>query len=217
MRGLAFMGLGLLVALASGCVSQYGPPTPDQPHALVKLRRSYQSTAGVYLRERMSLDEHPAYSALENRTAALAPRTDVVLVHPVPVAVRVRAGFSHVETRLVNETYSVQVPYSTSESYSCGSGTQYRTCSRSVTRYRSETRTRTVLRQVEVSDGSCAESLWMAPKVGGEYVVNFDYAQNAACHLACFEQVRSGPPGTFENRPCPEPTPAEIQKLLEDR
>ncbi len=206
-----------LAVLTPGCVHPYLAPTPEQPHALLKVRRTYQALAGTNLREGLSVEGHAAFTALVPRDAAGAPRSDVILIHPTPASLRVGSMFLHYETRLVNESYSVQVPYTTTESYSCGSGTHSQSCSRSVTHYRTEWRTRSVYRTVEVSDGSCASSVWISPRVGGEYLLNYDYAENTVCHLACFEQIRTGAPGTFETKRCPEPTPAEMQKLLDDR
>jgi hypothetical protein len=203
--------------LLSGCAARYKPPTLAEPHALVKLRRSYQSVAGSHLAERVTIDDHSAFVATDASRAALSPRTDVVLVHPKAAELHVESGFFHFERRLVTEPYSVQIPYTTSESYSCGSGSSYRTCSRTVTRYHTETRFRTVLKTIQIGDGSCGVNIWIAPRVGGSYVLEYDYADDRVCHLACFEQLQSSEVGTFENRQCSQPSQEEIRKALEER
>lgn len=147
--------LALLTSTA-GCATPYKPPTAAQPHAILKLRRTYQSSGGTHLREGVSIEGHDAFAAEDASGAARAARTDAILVHPTTAQVRVAAGFFHTELRTVQESYTVQVPYTTTETYSCGTGTSYQMCTRVVTHYRSETRYRTVVKTVEVSDGSCA-------------------------------------------------------------
>ena len=70
--------------LASGCVRQYEPPRPDQPHAIVKVRRTYDRASGPNLRETIDIGE---FRAFEHSGAALdAPSTDAILVHPGPAS-----------------------------------------------------------------------------------------------------------------------------------
>jgi hypothetical protein len=75
---------------------------------------------------------------------------DAPWVEQVPYSVSRTRQVPYQEAYQDQETYTVQVPHTTHrhETYSCGSGTQYRTCSRSVphTEYRSETRHRSVTR-----------------------------------------------------------------------
>jgi hypothetical protein len=104
----------------------------------------------------------------------------------------------------VQESYTVQIPYSTSESYGCGTGTSYRTCTRSVTRYRSETRYRTVTRSVRVTDGECTSARTLAPGNQSVYLLEFNFQAPGVCRLSCFEQF-SQPDGSFENLACTYP------------
>jgi len=103
---------------------------------------------------------------------------------------------------MVHEPYTEQVPHQEMESYNCGTGGSYRTCTRSVTRYRSETKYRWVNRVVEVPDGDCASSLTFAPAVGHVYLLEYTYRDHRACALSCFEQSPM-PDGTFRNQLCP--------------
>jgi len=206
-----------LVASAIGCATPYMPPTKAQPHAILKLRRTYQTSGGTHLREGLSIEGHAAFDAHDVTESAGAARTDALLVHPTTAEVRVTAGFFHTEMRTVQEAYYVQVPYTTTETYSCGSGTSYQTCSRTVTHYRSETHYRTVVRPVEVSDGSCATALWFSPAVNGAYILEYEYAQDRLCRLACFDQVPGAEQGTFENRPCRPPSPEDIRRAKKAR
>ncbi len=211
--------IAVLVVLSSalGCAVPYKPPTRDQPHAVLKLRRTYQTSGGTHMREGLSIDGHEAFGAQDARTAAGAVRSDAILVHPTTAEMRVAAGFFHTEMRTVQESYTVQIPYSTYESYSCGTGRSYQMCSRTVTRYRSETRYRTVVRAVEVSDGSCATSTWLSPALNGTYLLEYEYVHDALCRLACFEQVPTATPGKFENRRCEIPSAASIRKAKKAR
>lgn len=198
---LRVLALGYAV-LASGCVSVYKPPTYLQPHAVLKLRRVYQVAAGTRLEESLSLEGSRAFSSLVPSEAALTPRTDALLVHPMPAHMNLASGFSHDEVRPVQEAYTVQIPYTASESYSCGYGRNYQTCMRTVTRYRSETRYRTVMRSVQVSDGSCAQGIWLAPLDGHTYLLELTYHNAGACTLLCYEQIPNGAQ-EFTHAPCP--------------
>jgi hypothetical protein len=193
-------GLAMFVATA-GCVREYRPPKAGEPHAVVKLRRSYERTDGVSLRETIDIDEHRAFDQTSASRLAAEPRTDAILVHPVAATASVATGFFHTEMQTVQERYSQQVPEHYTESYSCGSGTSYRTCTRSATRYRTEWRTRWVTKQVEVSDGACERELAFTPQVGRVYLLQYTYQDRGVCTLSCFEQ-EPGAPGTFSSRLC---------------
>jgi hypothetical protein len=193
----------LTVAFASvGCVSIYKPPTASQPHAVLKLRRVYQSVAGTRLDEAVSLEEHAAFSASDSPAAAMTPRIDALLVHPTPAHVNLSSQFSHQESRLVQQSYTVQIPYTQTESYSCGYGTRYQTCTRTVTHYRSETRYRMVMQTVDVSDGACMQSVWLAPLDGHTYLLDLTYRGPGMCTLLCYEQ-RTDASQQLVNAPCP--------------
>jgi hypothetical protein len=73
------------------------------------------------------------------------------------------------------------------------------------------------VRAVEVSDGSCATSLWLSPAVNGAYILEYEYTQDTLCRLACFDQVPGAEPGTFVNRPCQPPSPAAIRTATNAR
>jgi hypothetical protein len=196
--------------LAGGCVPAYVPPSATDPHAILKVRRVYERTAGTKLTERWLLNGHEALSHHIASDIAAAPLADSVLAFPVVTKVEVKSGFSHEELRTVNETYQEQVPYTTYESYSCGTGTSYRTCTRSVTQYRSENRTRWVTRMVPVSDGECSQELFVSPEVNHTYLVDFTYRDNRVCSATCVEQMPGATAGEFDTRACPVPTAAQI-------
>jgi hypothetical protein len=127
---------------------------------------------------------------------------DAVLVHPRPTVVTISGAFHHSEVRPVQESYSEQIPYTASESYSCGSYPRTQTCFRTVTRYRSETRYRTVMREVRVGDGECSTQLAFSPQVGRVYLLDFTYRSPGVCAVACYEQVSTDQPGEFHNQAC---------------
>lgn len=204
-------GVGVLF-VAAGCVPPYKPPTADQPHAIVKMRRSYETIAGTNLTEAVDVDEHAALRATSASRIAAAPRTDSILAHPLPGTFELRGGFWHTETQLVHESY--QEPRTTydMESYDCSSGfgsnKSYRTCTRMVSHTHYETKYRDVWKQVEVSDGQCRGAVRFWPKDGHVYLLQYTYHAQSVCSLSCFEQVQAEA-GTFRNLPCPAAPPSD--------
>lgn len=201
-----------LVALAcllwSACVPPYEPPRSDQPHAIIKLRRTYETTAGASLAEAVDIDEHSALREDVHSAVAMAPRTAAILAHPIPSNFVVRSDFFHNELRTVQESY--QEPHTTygTESYSCGSTTSYRTCSRSVSHTSYETRWRTVTKTVQVSDGECSQGVRFAPQDRHVYLLQYTYQAPSVCTLSCFEQIQNSD-GTFRDEHCPPAPPVK--------
>ncbi len=190
-----------IAGLSGACVPQYHAPTAQDPHAIVKIRRSYDTGGGTQLRERLLVDEHSAFAATVPAALGQSARTDSTLVWPVTADYAFLSDFFHLEQHQVLETYYEQVPYTDTESYSCGTGTSYQSCTRSVTRYRSETRQRWVTKLEEVSDGACRRTVRFTAIPNSVYLVQYSYQEPNACSLSCFEQVPQ-PDGTFQNRPC---------------
>jgi hypothetical protein len=200
-RGLVLVSVAM--TLFACMPPPYRTPTANQPHAVMKIRRSYEVTAGVALRERVSIDEHLALS--EERPSELARQaaTDAILVHPRPGDFVVESQFSHIESRTVDEPYYEQESYMDAEQYPCGGfGESSRTCTRPVTRFRSVPQTRSVTRMEEVSDGSCRRTIRLAPAVGRTYLLQYTYQEDGACALSCFEQRASQEAGAFEQVQC---------------
>jgi hypothetical protein len=192
----------LMACLSNACVPPYKPPRADQPHAVLKLRRSYEKVAGVSLAEVVDIDEHSALRDVVPSAIAESPRTGAILVHPVPGDFVVRSNFFHLETHLVTESYQEPTTTYSTESYSCGSNT----CSRTVSHTTYQTRWRTVNKTVEVSDGGCARGMRFGPQDGHVYLLQYTYQAPAVCALSCFEQVRSQD-GSFRNDNCPAAPP----------
>ena len=188
--------LGALALAGSGCVRAYQPPKADEPHATLEVQRVYETQQGKSLREVFSLDGHQALTSGCRSQDALTPRRDVLLIHPRPAMLALASTFFHGETRAVQESYMVQVPYQATESYGCGDYKNYRTCTRSVTRYRSETKYRTVMKTVEVPDGSCERAFRLAPVEGHLYVVKLTYLTPKACRLDCVDGKGPGEPSS---------------------
>ena len=212
---LPLLSAGLLV----GCIREYRFPTQDQPHAVLKVRRVYETRAGTKLTEQVLVNSHRALAHVASPDEAETARIDAMLIHPVPARIEVQGAFTHREMKFVDETYTEQVPYTEQESYDCstgyGSSRSYRTCYRTVTKYRSEMRHRTVTKEVDVSDGACEAPVWLAAQTGAAYLVQFDYHGPGNCTASCYQQVPLGDSGRFENRPCPEPTGQEKRDLRE--
>lgn len=205
------VALGCCLGLV-GCIRPYKPPTAEQPHAVVKLRRSYDSVAGVSLREYVNIEEHSALREVSPSRVAATPQTDSLLVHPVPQTVEAGSDFFHTELRSVQESYQDCHTTYRMESYDCSSGfgtnKSYRTCTRSVPDRHCQTRWRTVLKNVEVSDGSCARQLRFAPRNQSVYLLQYTYSAPGVCALSCFEQLANAD-GSFQNQSCPPAPPAE--------
>jgi len=205
-------GLRALVAalLLVGCVPPYKPPTADQPHAVLKLRRSYEEIAGAALSESVNIDDHYALRETVASRLASTPRTDAMLAHPAPQTFEVRSEFFHTESRQVHESYQEPHTYYDTESYDCSSGfgtnKSYRTCTRSVSRTRYETRWRWVTKTVQVSDGACGSALRFSPQNQHVYLLQYTYSAPNVCSLACFEQV-GAEDGSFRNQACPAAPP----------
>jgi hypothetical protein len=197
--------LGGAIALCACAPPPYRMPTANQAHAIVKIRRSYEVTAGITLRERAWIDEHVGFSDERHSELALAAVTDAILVHPRPATFVVESEFSHIESRPSEETYEEQELYTDSESYPCDGapGEPVHECTRPVTRFGSAARTRWVTRDEEVSDGSCSRMIRFAPARDHTYLLQYTYQDNGACALSCFEQHPRQGTADFEQTLCP--------------
>ena len=199
-----------LTGSLGACIPAYRPPTLAEPHAVIKVRRTYDTISGTGLRESLMVDDHRALLAEVASGLARAPRIDSSLVHPTPATFALASSFFHHESRTVQEPYYEQQPYTEYESYDCSSGygtnAVHRTCSRNVTQYRSVTRYRTVHRWVEVFDAQCHAENRFSPAAGRVYLMQYTFQENAACSLSCFEQIPNSD-GTFRNLPCPPAPP----------
>lgn len=201
--------LAISLALV-GCIPSYKPPTADQPHAVVKLRRSYEQQVGAALNEAVDIENHSALRDTVPARVASAPRTDAILAHPLPQTFEVRSEFFHTESRQVYESYQEPHTHYETESYDCGSSfgatKTYRTCTRSVPRTRYETRWHYVTKTVSVTDGACSSALRFAPQNRHVYLLQYTYAASGVCSLSCFEQI-DAPEGGFRNQACPAAPP----------
>lgn len=203
-----------LIGAALGCFTpRYGPPTATEPHAIVKIRRVYEESAGSELADVVRIDGRVALRESAARQRAATARTSSVLVHPRPAQLEIRSEFYHHEMRSVSESYQVPETYTTSESYSCGYGSSARTCTRSVSHTRYRTAHRTVTRNVTVVDAACSDGFALSPQAGHIYLVDFTYRSPADCAATCIEQAEIHPDGTFRSVACPRPTDPELREL----
>jgi hypothetical protein len=176
---LPFRGSLVLVFAVhlSGCMAQYKPPTTSEPHAILKVRRTYGATYGNRLAERVVVDGSWALKQVKDSQLASTPQTDAVLVHPKESNLTVDVAFSHQENRTV------------SESYSCGT-TQYpRTCYR------------TVSRPVTVIDSACDPEIGVRFEAKSTYLIELNMIERGECIVRCYEQVPTAN-GQFDNKPC---------------
>ena len=202
--------LPTIAALLGACIPEYHPPTLSEPHALVKVRRTYDTIAGSTLYEHLLVDDHSALSIRDPVELARVARVASSLVYPVPATFVMASSFTHQEMRLVEEQYYEQQMYSEFVSYDCSSGfgpnAVHRSCSRMETRYRPVTRYRMVSKLVDVTDAACQASRRFAPVQDRVYLLQYTFQEHGACSLSCFEQIPN-PDGTFQNATCPAAPP----------
>ena len=203
--GLSPRRWALLVVLGAACgcipVHTYQPPRPDEPKAIVKLRRVYETRGGDMLEEQVTVGDEVALQQTVSVSVAAAPRHDAIYVRSQPAAIGLDASFSHMETYTESESYQEQVPGTKTETYDCGTFDAPSTCTRTVDDSHFETRWRTVERSVQVSDGACKAGITFRPSADHVYLLDFTFRGDHACTIACYEQVR-GDDGGFRNVPC---------------
>jgi len=210
LRGHGALILAAL-SLLGACIPEYHPPTLAEPHATLKIRRTYDTQAGSTLYEQLLVDDHVALVSEVPVSLASVPRIDARLVYPTAATFEMWSRFFHQEQQDVDETYYEQVPYLDFESYDCGSGigtsAVHNSCSRAVTRYRSETRYRRVSKLVDVTDAACRVARRFSPAPNHVYLLQYSFQEHRACSLSCFEQVPNRD-GTFANLVCPAAPPS---------
>lgn len=205
---LAYLVVILLATLSCAHLIRpnYDAPSANEPHAVIKIRRVYETQVGTTLSESFLIDNKNALSTSRESSSASTPETDGLLVHPKAAAFVFSSSFTHTETRMVTESYTENTTEYVTESYNCGgfgSNSSYRTCTRSVPKTHSTTKFRTVPRVVSVTDGSCGKSLFFTPQRNKTYLLQFTYQENKLCSLSCFLQKPGDEESTFENTPCP--------------
>ena len=192
------MRRALPLIFLAGCAYGYRPPAQDEPHALVKVRRVHEQQVGDSLAESIAVDGSEAFAQSSVSSVARNPRTTAILVRPRATTIAVRSDFTHTETWTEEETYQETIPGTKTETYDCGTIDEPNTCTRVVDDSHTETRTRTVTRSAEVTDGACTNRVSFVPRDGGVYLLDFTYRSNRACTLVCYEQI----PGSLSFRHC---------------
>lgn len=79
---MSLRALPFLLLLCAGCTQQYAPPSANEPHGIVKFRRSYQESKGQRLVEKLDIGEERAFVYKGKRKVAETTRTDAVPVGP---------------------------------------------------------------------------------------------------------------------------------------
>ena len=179
---LPLIALAVAAIAAAGCVRRYQEPLPTEPHALVKFRILHHARFGDSLDEALRLD---GYDVAIPPGVPTEARLRAVRVRPVASRYRFVVDYFHTELRQRMEVRT--------ESYSCGYGTNARTCTRTVTRM--------VTDRVHVTDAACESTVPHVPIAGAIYLVQFDFYGHGSCAARCFRQL-DGPGGEFELLPC---------------
>lgn len=185
----------LILLSTTGC--PYTFPKPNEPHAIVKIRRTYHQTRGEELREVALIDHHIALRREVYSRQASVPVTDAIRVHPRAAEWQWSGTFFHVEIRRVEERYTAIESCTKRENRLQPDGT-----------YRFETvittcyveKTRWVNKREEVRDGNCVHRFTLAPLVGHLYLLQLSYMGGNICNLVCLEQIRAG--AALQLMPC---------------
>jgi hypothetical protein len=215
MRARLLLTLSLSLA---GCIKNYEPPGLNEPHALLKLRRVFHTAPGEYRRLRILVGEEQLLDKREPARAAAA-ETTATLVRPGVNELTFELTFWHTEWRMVTETYTEQVPYTDTETYTetvhepCSTPqafpcTRQETRTRTVTKYRSETKTRQVLKQEDVLDDYCRRSEVRVFEHAHTYALQYTYTGASRCSITCLEQFATNTPEGSSFRPCLVPRTA---------
>ena len=184
---------GWLVLVASGlasCVPEYRPPLLSEPHAVVKVRLAYHDWSGPQLEQVVLLGKYGVKDIPVPVHGGEGVVTRPVLVRPGPVYWTVRTAFFHTYMTTRIESYT------TSESYSCGTGM----CSRSVPH------TRVVNQMVRVNDAVCEQVIHHLAVQNGIYILQYDFFADQRCSLHCLRQVQQSD-GTMGNAICESALP----------
>ena len=202
----------VLVCTLAGCVKEYRQSSLNEPHALLKVRRVYHAAPGFWYKSSIYIDDE--LLASEDGSTRPAPaKSSATLVRPGIARMSVGTSFWHTEQQWIPETYTVDIPYSHTETYvenssiGCPSGvlTCSRTATRTVTKHRTETRTRIVWRQVTVQDDDCERVAVQKFEPNHTYALQFTYVGASHCTITCLEQyaAKTAESSTFE--PCRAP------------
>lgn len=184
-----------------GCVllPQFTEPAVDEPHATVEIRIIHHTAPGPMRRNSVLLAEHGVPLSQQCATATVeAPCARSLRLAPGATQWGFATDYFHLVTR------TRTVPYTVSETYSCGTQTvgvypnqttQTRTCTRSRTEYRTETYTE------RISDGRCNTRLSHESRLGASYLIYYEFFASEHCNARCFRRHQE-PGGTLRMVPC---------------
>ena len=194
----------VVTLIFAGCMP-YRWPRPDEPHAVVKLRRVLHRSPGDerLITAYIGINERSLWRTGE-RSDEPRRATDSARIYPGPNRIRLSATFTHEESEWVEEVYQVprvETRYETVEEHYptvCGARdippcTRTVQKSRQVRREYTEERTRTVQRTKTVTDDICSATAEAVFEAGGVYLLQYTYAGYDSCSLICLQhQPASG-------------------------
>jgi hypothetical protein len=172
------------------------PPRAEQPHAVLRFRRWYQTSTGDQLDEGIRVNGEVAFRNGADTDAAKAERTDTILVRPDVAQIDVAASFSHFVRYAGYEPMPVPQPHPTTEPFQCGTHICVQSSSDNVREFRPTNEVASVV------DQWCEKTLRFAPTAGGVYLIDFVYRGDRVCSVTCSEQ---GGPDPSSTRECPAP------------
>jgi hypothetical protein len=187
----------------SACVPAYQPPATTVPYALVKVRSIFHhapSNYGESRHLRIDIDDENWVSRIEtvDRQRWQIPWARAVRARPGLRRWSFRVAFSHNETRIEEKTEDVDVPYTETETYTDFGVTKTRT----VTKYRRETKHVTKSVDVTVNDDSCSLEVGQSFQDQRVYLLQYTYVGSGICRLTCLEQFVPQPGVAPQFRPC---------------
>jgi hypothetical protein len=193
-RVLWQLSVALACALA-GCVKAYQAPSVNEPHALLKVRRVYHGAPGSWYQSSIYIGDE-LLSTEDGSTRPAPARNSATLVRPGAIRVTVGSSFWHTEHHWVSEVYTEDVPYTATETYvensmiGCPTGVLScaRTATRTVIKYRTETKSRMVWKTVHVKDDDCQRFAVRKFEPNHIYALQYTYAGASHCTITCLEQ-----------------------------
>lgn len=191
--------VSLAMVVGCGHAAQFREPSLDEPHATAEIRIIHHTAPGPMRRNNVILGEQRVPLLQQCATATVdAPCSRPLRLTPGSTMWGFATDYFHLETR------TRTVPYTVSETYSCGTQTvgvypnqttTPQTCTRSRTEYRTETYS------VRIPDGRCHTQLSHEARLGASYLIYYEFFASERCSARCFRRHRE-PGGTVRMVPC---------------
>ncbi|HSY20903.1 MAG TPA: hypothetical protein VK841_02255 [Polyangiaceae bacterium] len=173
----------LLGLALAGCVPFDEARGPSPANAILTLRRTYERTAGTTLSESCTVNGNDMFGPFGKFSPSESAKPALV------DTLWIRAAPSRIVIQAGFGHDEEQTRSAIGTNGSLHTWTQ----------------------EVSVDDEGCWTRIWLSPRAGHRYFVDFTYRGNNACSATCVEPV--GVDGGTISRPCPQPTSEEEDHL----